>query len=343
MKELNNVVKLRGKIRGLQLSTKLLKECIFKRVSSKFIAKRIEKSKIRHNSTVERAFLNDKICKNQSKLVKLYRKLQEIRPKASQFLSFFDWARFSRYLANVEQTQRDLIKAKHFRNLNWMIKQRFGSVPSYFDDNICNLSSYKLSNIGRFVLAYGLDFCLPPSDIKREKIFAEFKVLIGQLLHHTSKSKESRSALKAKLTDLAHSFCGTPIDITTNFTMHRECFHAIKSLCNNSDIIITKADKSNAVVNLDKSDYFTKMNVTLNSQKLQKISHVNENDNTARIEGSIQRRLLAWTKENMLAKSVYEHIRPSGSQRPRMYGLPKTHKKDVPLRPILSMVGLAQH
>ena len=26
-----------------------------------------------------------------------------------------------------------------------------------------------------------------------------------------------------------------------------------------------------------------------------------------------------------------------------MYGLPKTHKKDVPLRPILSMTGLAQH
>ena len=32
-----------------------------------------------------------------------------------------------------------------------------------------------------------------------------------------------------------------------------------------------------------------------------------------------------------------------GSQRPRMYGLPKNHKQDVPLRPILSMIGSAQH
>jgi len=32
-----------------------------------------------------------------------------------------------------------------------------------------------------------------------------------------------------------------------------------------------------------------------------------------------------------------------GSQRPRLYGLPKTHKKDVPLRPKLSMIGSAQH
>ena len=149
-------------------------------------------------------------------------------------------------------------------------------------------------------------YYLPPSDIKREKIFAEFEVLMEQLFHHSSKSKESHSALKAKLTDLAHSFCGTPIDMT-NFTMHRKCFQAIKSLRNNSDIIITKANKSNAVVILDKSDYSTKMNVILDLQKFQKIGPVTKNDNTAGIEGSIQLRLLALMKENKLAKSVYEH------------------------------------
>ena len=180
------------------------------------------------------------------------------------------------------------------------------------------------------MLTYGLDFYLPSSEVKREKIFAEFEVSMEQLFRLTSKSKESHSALKAKLTDLAHSFCSTHIDMT-NFTMHRECFQAIKSPRNNSDIMITKADKSNAVVIIDKSDYLTKMNITLDSQKFQKIGPVNEHDKTARIESSIQRRLLALTKENMLAKSVYEHIRPSGSQRTGMYDLLKTHKKGVPL------------
>ena len=36
-------------------------------------------------------------------------------------------------------------------------------------------------------------------------------------------------------------------------------------------------------------------------------------------------------------------IRPTGLQRPRMHGLPKIHKQDVPLRSILSMTGSAQH
>ena len=39
----------------------------------------------------------------------------------------------------------------------------------------------------------------------------------------------------------------------------------------------------------------------------------------------------------------YNEIRPTGSQRPKMHGLPKTHKPDVPLRPILSMICSFQH
>ena len=45
----------------------------------------------------------------------------------------------------------------------------------------------------------------------------------------------------------------------------------------------------------------------------------------------------------MLATEIYDRIRPTGSQRPQMYGLPKIHKPNVPLRPILSMIGSAQH
>ena len=66
-------------------------------------------------------------------------------------------------------------------------------------------------------------------------------------------------------------------------------------------------------------------------------------DNTAKIEAHIQRRLLQLKKEGLLPSNIYSRIRPTGSQRPRMYGLPKIHKQDVPLRPILSMTGSAQH
>ena len=67
-----------------------------------------------------------------------------------------------------------------------------------------------------------------------------------------------------------------------------------------------------------------------------------KNDNTSMIESRIQRRLLRLHKHGLLPTNLRELIRPTGSQPPRMYGLPKTHKKDVPLRPILSITGSAQ-
>ena len=70
---------------------------------------------------------------------------------------------------------------------------------------------------------------------------------------------------------------------------------------------------------------------------------VHLHDNTAKNEQKLQKRLLDLANQNILARDVYDRVRPTGSQRPRMYGLPKTHKEDIPLRPILSMIGSSQH
>ena len=49
-------------------------------------------------------------------------------------------------------------------------------------------------------------------------------------------------------------------------------------------------------------------------------------------------------KDGKIDESISQRIRPTGSVRPRMYGLPKKHKPEpIPLRPILSMIGSAQH
>jgi len=69
--------------------------------------------------------------------------------------------------------------------------------------------------------------------------------------------------------------------------------------------------------------------------KFKTLDFSTNNDNTAKIESRIQRRLLQLNKDNLLPPGVYEIIRPTGFLRSRMYGLPKTHKKDIPLRPIL--------
>ena len=158
---------------------------------------------------------------------------------------------------------------------------------------------------------------------------------------HRPQSPEKHFALKAKLSDLAHAHCGTPID-AGDFLMHRECLSAIKSLRSNSNILITKPDKGSGVVILNKTDYTKNMNCILEDEtKFLTLGPSSEKDNTSKSESRIQRRLLQLHKDELLPANLYDLIRLTGSQRPRTYGLPKTHKKDVPLRPILSMTGSA--
>ena len=86
------------------------------------------------------------------------------------------------------------------------------------------------------------------------------------------------------------------------------------------------------------------MNSILNdSSQFQNIGPVNDNDNTAKMEEKLQKWLLKLHKDGYFTDLEYNEIRPTGSQKPTMYELPKTHKPDVPLRLILSMIGSSQH
>ena len=67
------------------------------------------------------------------------------------------------------------------------------------------------------------------------------------------------------------------------------------------------------------------------------------NDNTVNIESCFHKHLLDLVKANVMLKWIYDAIRLTGLQRPRMYGLPKTCKEGTSLRPILSMTGSSHH
>ena len=72
--------------------------------------------------------------------------------------------------------------------------------------------------------------------------------------------------------------------------MQRECFEAIKSLRLNSNIIISKPDNGFGVVILNKTDLVTKMNsILIECSKFQNIGAVHDNNNTAKMEGKIQK------------------------------------------------------
>ena len=160
---------------------------------------------------------------------------------------------------------------------------------------------------------------------------------------HVPHSSEQFSALKVRLSDLAHAYCGNSIDID-DFLILKECIQATRSLRRIKNIHVTKPDKGSGVVIMNKSDFILKMNFILqNNSNFENFGPSSEFDNTAKIEAHIQRPLLQLKKEGLLQSNIYSRIRPTGSKRPHMYGLPKIYKQDLSFRPVLSMTGSAQH
>ena len=126
---------------------------------------------------------------------------------------------------------------------------------------------YSLSDTYKFVLSNGLDFCLKTKDISREGVFAEIEILYAKLAGQNPISSNEISALKAKLSDLAHAYCGTLVNFG-DFNMHKEHFQAIKSLRYCEKILITKPDKGSLVVNLNKSYYIKNMGCILDDKSM---------------------------------------------------------------------------
>src|SRR5690606_30552621 len=105
-------------------------------------------------------------------------------------------------------------------------------------------------------------------------------------------------------------------------------------------IVILPSDKGKNTVVMNKSDYTAKCvdllkdDTTYEQQKT---------DTTPAIERKMNSILLQLMKQEKLSKQQYNNLRSSETQTPKFYGLPKVHKPNVPLRPIIAMCGTPTH
>ena len=342
LKLLNGLQKSRRKVQNLELQNHFLRSCIDNKVMPNFIRLRIERSKLKFSPSVERTFMLDEIAKNTSTSTYVKSKYKSDLTSVSEWLSDLDKLKFLRHLLRLDRDVKSKKLIKYDKTIQFLHSKRFGSFnPS--SSNVLNLSQHDLTSSELFVLNLGLKFSIPPRNRNREMIFSDFESLTAQLHHHTPESKESLEGLHAKLYDLAHGFCGTPVDLS-DYRMHRDCFQTYKALKDNHNIVITKPDKGSGIVLLNRRDYLSKMMDILSDQsKFKKLGPASQFDFTVKIQAAFQRRMYKWLQRKLITLSTYNSIRPTGAQRPKLYGLPKTHKPNCPLRPILSMVGTSQH
>ena len=208
-------------------------------------------------------------------------------------------------------------------------------------NNVRNFSSYNLSNTEKFALSFGLKFCVPFKKISPVPIKAKFESLYNQLSGLSPRSPISDALLRSRFVTLTNEIvktCFSPA-LSPSSTSH---LIALKNLTKNKDIVISRPDKGNGVVILDRVDYVEKMLHILGDKKRFKKDHKQE-DCSNNIIDHVEKLLSNMVEKKFISENQAKTLVPTSATVPRLYGLPKVHKDNIPLRPLLSMIGSPQH
>lgn len=101
------------------------------------------------------------------------------------------------------------------------------------------------------------------------------------------------------------------------------------------EIVVTKADKCNKTVIIYKRDYKREMEKLLEDKATYKTIRV---DPTLKLQRTNNKIIMDLYKQEHISKNKKIKLTSNSATAPRLYGLPKIHKPNMPLRPISSSV-----
>ena len=253
-----------------------------------------------------------------------------------QSVSFVD----SLYLKNLvyKSTTNSISKVKqtHDKKLrNLGINNKISSLNP--EKVIFNFSNRTLSNKEQSLLAFGLNFKIPIFNLNYFKYFLAFENLYKTLTNQPQYNENKNPPLKSTIKSIAcrYFYNFKPYKIFSPI-FNKSDIKTLRNLSNDSSIVICKPDKGNGIVILNKQDYISKMNNILNDiSKFKKID-TDKLLYTLRQEDKLNRTIRQLKKDKILSETTANNILASGTNPGIMYGLPKIHKQNIPMRPILS-------
>ena len=204
---------------------------------------------------------------------------------------------------------------------------------------IFNYSDYQLSSKESNILAFGLNFRLPIFKLNYFNFFLSFEKLYDVLSKCSIYNPHDiPNILSDTLKGIANKYFYNfkPHKVFCPF-FNKDDFKTLRNLSKNNSIIVSRPDKGLGVVLLNRSDYLDKMTHILSDHtKFKLLASADPLQTTLRCEDKINRFLRKLKKEGVINQYEYDEMYSSGSSAGVLYGLPKVHKPNIPLRPILS-------
>lgn len=191
--------------------------------------------------------------------------------------------------------------------------------------SVTNLTEIPLSQPALSVLAKGHNFAIAPKRISREEIISQIESALSK------RPSEKANKIRIKSTNILKQAAPPKPNLT------KDEASALLELRKNKDIIILPADKGNSTVVMSRHHYHDKVIHLLEDNTYGKLRKDPTNCK------SIERKNSQLIQRAKLPPTITKSILPKESRSPRFYGLPKIHKADTPLRPIVSAVDSPAH
>ena len=201
--------------------------------------------------------------------------------KLKEVLLLEDLVKFNNYIEEVVTKLKCKMIKDNSKKLNNLILRKFGTLARY---NVFNYSDRQLTEQEYFALSIGINFSLPPKHVDKELIFLGFECFYKQLCLLKPRSADKETATKVNLSSLAYNYSKSKPE-KSSLLDFSEIRKVIKDLKNDNNLIITKPDKGNGCVLLNKSDYLGKMNnIMSDSTKFNLLGKATEVDNIDKVE-----------------------------------------------------------
>ena len=305
----------------------------------KFLFFKLHDKKL-ENSEIYRKWQNKLLLmeiKSKSKLVKKTSILiEDSLNTLKRTVRWLDFYYIKFFIDSVVKKSVDKVKTIHNKKLE-RLGIRNSLTPLDPNKVIFNKSKRVLSDREKFLLSFGLNFKLPIFKIDFYNYFLAFENMYNHLKNF-SQISDNIPPLRNMLQEMAFKYyykfnpykIFSPIFKKTDFDL-------LKKLKSDESIVICKPDKGQGVVLLDKTDYIEKMQDILNDHN--KFMKVDSSDlllHTLRQEDRINYQIRKFKQQKIISEELAQQLTVSGTQPGIMYGLPKIHKENTPLRPILS-------
>ena len=353
--------KIQLKLNKTHMDLSFLKKCKKNNVLPSFVKFRISETYNRHqtliNDCYQRILINE--IKLKKKNLSFYHRYSN--RLITQMLNILDPIVYTRTRSIIERlifqkrTEWGIIHEKKFNQIHkrhdeqkiiTKTNQHFPKSPVH------NLSRRQLTDEEITVLSNGMNFVSPNKSIDDETFICNmenlFKNILGKVTdtndydmkeeHEQVEYKMTKEQLQTvnKIRSTCDRFTVAATKSLKKISKQQKINKVLNNLAKDKNIYITKADKGNAVVILNRDEYIKKMETIVNDPKTFQLL---VEDPTLKQEDKLIRKLKSLVEIGFMTQEDYDECKPSGSQPARIYALPKIHKAGAPLRPILSSIG----